>query len=78
MNPINIHEAKARLSQLIDQVAAGEDVVVSRNGKPPVRITRLAAPERQVRFGILKGKVKIAANFDRPLPDDAIAGFEGR
>ena len=78
MNPINIHEAKARLSQLVDQAAAGEDVVVSRNGKPLVRITRLAASERRIRFGVLKGKVKIAANFDRPLPDDAIAGFEGR
>jgi prevent-host-death family protein len=78
MNPVNIYEAKTRLSQLVDQAAAGEDVVVSRNGKPLVRITRLAAPERKIRFGVLKGKVKIAADFDAPLPDDVIAGFEGR
>lgn len=36
---VNIYEAKTRLSQLVDKAASGEDVVVSRNGKPLVRIT---------------------------------------
>lgn len=78
MNPVNIYEAKTRLSQLVDQAAAGEDVVVSRNGKPLVRITRLATPSRRIQFGVLKGKVKIGADFDAPLPDEVVAGFEGR
>jgi prevent-host-death family protein len=78
MDSINIYEAKTRLSQLVDKAAAGEDVVVSRNGKPLVRITRLEETKRPIRFGVLKGKVKIAKDFDAPLPDDVLASFEGR
>ena len=78
MDPVNIYEAKTRLSQLVDIAAAGEDVVIGRNGKPLVRITRLDEPIRRIRFGVLKGKVKIAKDFDAPLPDDVLAGFEGR
>ncbi len=78
METVNIYDAKTRLSQLVDRAAAGEDVVVSRNGKPLVRITQLNGARRQVRFGLLKGKLKIPANFDAPLPADVLAGFEGR
>ena len=56
---------------------AGEDVIVSRNGKPLVRITRLGEAKRRVRFGVLKGKVKIAKDFDAPLPARVLADFEG-
>jgi antitoxin (DNA-binding transcriptional repressor) of toxin-antitoxin stability system len=78
METVNIYEAKTRLSQLVDKAAGGEDVVVSRNGKPLVRITRLLSPKRQIKFGVLKGKLRIAADFDAPLPDELLASFEGR
>jgi len=78
MESVNIYDAKTRLSQLVDRAASGEDVVVSRNGKPLVRITRLMPPKRRVTFGVLKGKVTVAPDFDAPLPDDVLAGFEGR
>lgn len=78
MEMVNIYDAKTRLSQLVDKAAAGEDVVVSRNGKPLVRLTRLTPPKRPIKFGLLKGKVTIAADFDAPLPDEVLAGFEGR
>ncbi|MCK6425498.1 MAG: type II toxin-antitoxin system prevent-host-death family antitoxin [Burkholderiaceae bacterium] len=78
MEAVNIYEAKTRLSQLVDQAAAGEDVIVSRNGKPVARITQLAAPRPKVRFGVLAGKLRIAEDFDAPLPDEVLAGFEGR
>ena len=78
MEPVNIYDAKTQLSKLVDRAAAGLDVVVSRNGKPLVRITRLEDPKRRIRFGLLKGKVTIAADFDAPLPDEVLAGFEGR
>ena len=78
MDAVNIYEAKTRLSQLVDQAAAGEDVVVSRNGKPLVRITRLESPARRIKFGVLKGKLIVPPDFDAPLPDDLIGGFEGR
>jgi len=52
--------------------------VVSRNGKPLVRITQLEGPKRRITFGVLKGKVRIAADFDAPLPSNVLAAFEGR
>lgn len=78
MEAVNIYEAKTRLSQLVDIAASGQDVVVSRNGKPLVRITRLDSPKRRIKFGLLKGKVIIADDFDAPMPDEVLAGFEGR
>ncbi len=78
METVNIYEAKTRLSQLVDKAASGEDVVVSRNGKPLVRITRLVSAKRRIKFGLLKGKLTVPADFDVPLPDDVLAGFEGR
>lgn len=77
METVNIYDAKTRLSQLVDKVVSGEDVVVSRNGKPLVRITRLESTKRPIRFGVLKGKVKIARDFDAPLPPSVLDGFEG-
>lgn len=59
-------------------MAAGEDVIVSRHGKPTVRITRLVDATPRVRFGVLAGRVRIADDFGAPLPADVLAGFEGR
>ena len=75
MEMVDIDEAKARLLQLVDKAAAGEDVIVSRNGKALVRITRLGEAKRRVRFGVLKGKVKIAEDFDAPLPAHVLGDF---
>ena len=77
MDTVNIYDAKTRLSQLVDKAASGVDVVVSRNGKPLARITRLAAPKREIRFGLLQGQLNVPEDFDAPLPDEVLAGFEG-
>lgn len=77
METVNIYEAKTRLSQLVDQAAMGEDVVVSRNGKPVARITQLVSPRPPVRFGLLKGKLEVPADFDAPLPAAVLASFQG-
>ena len=78
METFNIYDAKTRFSQLVDKAAAGEDVIVSRNGKPVVRITRLEGAKRRIKFGVLKGRFKVPADFDASLPADVLAGFEGR
>ena len=78
MPPINIYQAKTHLSKLIDQAAAGKDVIISRAGKPVARLTRLEEPRRKIRFGLLKGKIKVADDFDAPLPEAVLADFEGR
>jgi prevent-host-death family protein len=79
MKPINIYVAKTRFSELVDKAVAGDEVIVSRHGKPLVRITRLEGGQKQrIKFGTLKGKIKLSADFDAALPDEVIADFEGR
>jgi antitoxin (DNA-binding transcriptional repressor) of toxin-antitoxin stability system len=53
-------------------------VIVSRHGTPIVRITRRTEPRPRVRFGVLAGSVRVGDDFDVPLPDEILAGFEGR
>ncbi len=77
MPTINLYEAKTQLSKLVDQAAAGTDVIIARAGKPVARLTRLTEPKRKIRFGLLKGKIKIAKDFDAPLPEEVLAEFEG-
>jgi prevent-host-death family protein len=78
MTKINIYEAKTQLSRLVEQAAAGEDVIIARGGKPVARLTQLQPTRRAIRFGLLKGKVKVAADFDAPLPAELLSQFEGR
>jgi prevent-host-death family protein len=78
MSTINIYEAKTQLSKLVEQAAAGKDIVIARGGKPVARLTRLETPARKIRFGVLKGKVTVAKDFDAPLPAEVQAEFEGR
>lgn len=78
MTVINIYEAKTQLSKLVDRAAAGKDVVIARGGKPVARLTRLQEPKRKIRFGLLKGRVKVDPGFDDPLPTEVVAEFEGR
>lgn len=72
MTKIDIYQAKTQLSKLVEQAAAGMDVSIARGRKPVARLTRLQAPQRKIRFGGLKGKVKVARDFDAPLPDELL------
>jgi prevent-host-death family protein len=75
---VDIYDAKRQLARLVDKAAGGEDVVLTRSGKPVARITRLESAKRELRFGLLKGKVTIASDFDAPMPDSVLGGFGGR
>lgn len=67
MTIVNIHDAKTRLSRLVDQAAAGEPFIIAKSGKPLVKVTRLDVPEaRQVRrLGFLAGQFELPEDFDR-------------
>ncbi|WP_322013257.1 type II toxin-antitoxin system Phd/YefM family antitoxin [Paraburkholderia sp. J12] len=78
MQMVNIHEAKTQFSRLVDAAAAGEEIVIAKAGVPTARLVAMEKEKVVRRFGGLKGKVRIAADFDAPLPDDVLAGFEGR
>jgi prevent-host-death family protein len=72
---VGVHEAKTHLSRLLEDVAAGEEVVITRRGEEiaslvPVR--RLSARQ----MGIDRGRFAVPDDFDAPLPDDLVAAFE--
>ncbi len=75
LTTVNIYDAKTHFSDLIDQVAKGEEIVISRRGKPVARLAPL--PGRGIRFGVLKGKFTVPADFDAPLPPDVQRYFDG-
>lgn len=75
---VNIHEAKTHLSRLVDEAAAGAEVIIAKAGKPMARLSPLNKPVRRKRLGLLKGKIKIAVDFNEPLPDHVLASFESR
>lgn len=75
MKTVNLHAAKTHLSRLVDEAAAGEDVVIAKNGKPLVKLVAVASGARRKGFGALKGKIRIAGDFDAPLPDSLLRAF---
>lgn len=79
MKKVNIYEAKAGFSELIDRVAEGETVVVCRRNVPVAELRPLPRPRRRRRpIGLARGSFAIPKAFFEPLPDDLIARFEGR
>jgi prevent-host-death family protein len=71
---VNVHEAKAKLSALLEKAQAGEEVVIARAGRPVARLVPIApdAGSRSgVRFGVLKGEdLRLSEDFHAPSTDD--------
>jgi len=74
MSISNIHEAKSRLSQLIEQAERGEEVIIARAGKPVVKLVPYKAGAKDRKGGQWRGKVRIAEDFD-VLPEEIAAAF---
>jgi prevent-host-death family protein len=71
---VGVHEAKTQLSKLLQRVASGEEIVIARGGKPVAKLVPLAPA--QPHFGRDRGVFDVPADFDAPLPDDALRDFE--
>ncbi len=63
MNPVNIYDAKTHLSELVQRAAAGEEIVIARNGKPAARLVSLAPPPVR-RQGGWEDRVWVAPDFE--------------
>jgi len=74
MQITNISEAKAQLSALIERVLSGEDVIIGKAGKPVARLIRYEHNRQFRKPGALRGKIKIADDFD-VLPEDIAKAF---
>ena len=80
MTTVSVHEAKTHLSRLIEQVLAGEEVTVTRNREPVIRLVRVApmAVPRTSWIGTMKGRLgPIPDSFFEPLPEEELAAWEG-
>jgi prevent-host-death family protein len=73
--PLSLYEAKTHLSSLVDRAAAGEEIVISKYGRPCARLVPLKSKAIHRRPGRGKGKIWIAADFDAPLPAQVVNAF---
>ena len=60
---------------MLEQVAAGEEIVITRRGREVARLVPFTRPDAR-RFGLDRDRLVVPDNFDAPLPDDVIAAFE--
>ena len=73
----NIHEAKAKLSEFLEAVSAGERVVICKRNRPVAELRSIAEIRTEPRpIGGAKGRLSVPASFFAPLSDDDLAAFE--
>jgi prevent-host-death family protein len=72
---VNVHEAKTQLSRLLARVAAGEEIIISRAGKPIARLVPIGTVTRRV-LGHDRGIFTVPDDFNAPLSDELLAAFE--
>lgn len=73
---VSLYEAKTHLSSLVDRAADGEEIVIAKSGKPKARLVPLDDTRPLRRPGRGRGRWKVGPDFDDPLPDDLLAGFD--
>jgi prevent-host-death family protein len=74
---VNIHEAKARLSEFVEAAGRGERVMICNRNRPVAELRPVAAAPVQRRLGTAVGAVTIPSSFFEPLPDAVLDAFEG-
>lgn len=76
MKIINIYDAKTQLSRLLREVAAGEDIVIAKDGTPLARLIPFEGEGKVRELGIAQGRIKVSDDFDAPLPPDLQREFD--
>jgi prevent-host-death family protein len=74
---VSLYQAKTQLSRLVDRAAEGEEIVISKSGRPRARLVPLEDTRALRVPGRGKGKWRVGKNFDAPLPDGVVGDFEG-
>jgi prevent-host-death family protein len=75
MKTVNIHAAKTHLSSLVEEAAAGEEIIIAKAGKPVARLVAVEKPAFHRAYGALKGRIHVADDFDAPLPPEILKDF---
>jgi prevent-host-death family protein len=76
MKQVSVREAKKQLSKLLRRVAAAEEISITNRGVPVPRLVPLPARNRKRSLGAYGDTIKIADDFDAPLPDEILDAFE--
>ena len=62
---LNLTEAKAKFSDVVDRASHGEEIIVTRMGKPIVKIIRYEPSKAHRRLGLFAGQIEMAEDFDQ-------------
>ncbi len=74
---VSLYQAKTQLSRLVDRASEGEEIVISKSGRPRARLVPLENTRVLRVPGKGKGKWRVGKAFDAPLPAAVIREFEG-
>jgi len=76
---LNIHQAKTHLSKYLDQIEAGETILLCKRNTPVAEI-RAVPPARKTKrpIGLAKNRFRISRSFFKPLPDELLDAFEDK
>jgi prevent-host-death family protein len=78
MNKVDVHKAKIQFSRLVKLAAGGEEIIITKSGKPIARLVSYETKGATRRPGAMRGKIRIKKNFGEPLPKEQLASFEGK
>ena len=74
---VSLYDAKTHLSSLVERAAAGDEIVITKSGRPRARLVPLEDSRERRVSGRGKGAWRVSADFDAPLPEDILKAFEG-
>lgn len=72
---LNLYDAKTQLSSLVEMAAAGEEIIIAKNGKPMAKLVAFKDAIKR-KPGRLKGKIWMSKDFDAPMTKEELAAFE--
>ena len=74
---IGIHEAKTKLSKLIPAVLSGEEVIITKAGKPLVKLVPVEGQQGERPLGCYAGRITVSQDWLEPLPEEILDDFWG-
>jgi len=77
MSSYNVHEAKSNLSRLLQKTAAGEEVIIMRDGQPVAELIPYRARGGKRQLGFAAGQIEMAEGWERPMTDAEADAFLG-
>ncbi|MBG1244715.1 type II toxin-antitoxin system Phd/YefM family antitoxin [Nostoc sp. NZL] len=79
MLTVTVDEIQQNLTSYLQQVAAGESIIIMQASKPIAEIKPVSATSQQIRpYGLSAGEFIVPDDFDSPLPEEILNSFEGK